>query len=34
MAWVRETGTLSLEKAIWRITGHPAAVFGIPAGAG
>ena len=28
--WVRETGTLSLEKAIWRITGHPAAVFGIP----
>jgi len=28
--WVRETGTLSLEKAVWRITGHPAAVFGIP----
>ena len=28
--WVRETGTLSLQKAIWRITGHPAAVFGIP----
>ena len=28
--WVRETGTLTLEKAIWRITGHPAAVFGIP----
>jgi N-acyl-D-amino-acid deacylase len=28
--WVRETGTLSLEKAIWRITGHPASVFGIP----
>ena len=28
--WVRETGTLSLEKAIWRITGHPAEVFGIP----
>ena len=28
--WVRDTGTLSLEKAIWRITGHPAAVFGIP----
>jgi N-acyl-D-amino-acid deacylase len=28
--WVRETGTLSLEKAIWRITRHPAAVFGIP----
>jgi len=27
--WVRETGTLSLEKAVWRITGHPAAVFGI-----
>ena len=28
--WVRETGTLSLEKAVWRITGHPAAVFGMP----
>jgi N-acyl-D-amino-acid deacylase len=28
--WVRETGTLTLEKAVWRITGHPAAVFGIP----
>jgi N-acyl-D-aspartate/D-glutamate deacylase len=28
--WVRDTGALSLEKAIWRITGHPAAVFGIP----
>jgi N-acyl-D-amino-acid deacylase len=28
--WVRRTGTLSLEKAVWRLTGHPAAVFGIP----
>jgi N-acyl-D-amino-acid deacylase len=28
--WVRETRTLSLEKAVWRLTGHPAAVFGIP----
>ena len=28
--WVRETGTLPLEKAVWRLTGHPAAVFGIP----
>ena len=28
--WVRETGTLTLEQAVWRITGHPAAVFGIP----
>jgi N-acyl-D-aspartate/D-glutamate deacylase len=27
--WVRETGVLSLEKAVWRLTGHPAAVFGI-----
>lgn len=28
--WVRETGVLSLEQAIWRLTGHPAAVFGLP----
>jgi N-acyl-D-aspartate/D-glutamate deacylase len=28
--WVRETGVLSLEKAIWRLTGHPAMVFGLP----
>lgn len=28
--WVRETGTLTLEKAVWRLTGHPAAVFGLP----
>ncbi|HVV30241.1 MAG TPA: amidohydrolase family protein [Mycobacteriales bacterium] len=28
--WVRETGTLSLEQAVWRLTGHPAAVFGLP----
>lgn len=28
--WVRETGVLTLEKAIWRLTGHPAAVFGLP----
>jgi N-acyl-D-amino-acid deacylase len=27
--WVRERGALSLEKAVWRLTGHPAAVFGI-----
>jgi N-acyl-D-amino-acid deacylase len=28
--WVRETGTLTLEQAIWRLTGQPAAVFGLP----
>ena len=28
--WVRETGVLSLEKAVWRLTGHPAFVFGLP----
>jgi N-acyl-D-aspartate/D-glutamate deacylase len=28
--WVRETGVLTLEKAIWRLTGHQAAVFGLP----
>ena len=25
--WVRELGVLTLEKAVWRLTGHPAAVF-------
>jgi N-acyl-D-aspartate/D-glutamate deacylase len=28
--WVRETGVLTLERAVWRITGHPAQVFGLP----
>jgi N-acyl-D-aspartate/D-glutamate deacylase len=28
--WVRETGALSLEKAVWRLTGHPASVFRLP----
>ncbi len=27
--WVRETGVLSLEKAVWRLTGHPASIFGL-----
>jgi len=27
--WVRETNVLSLEKAIWRLTGHPASIFGL-----
>ena len=27
--WVRETGTLTLEQAVWRLTGHPASVFGL-----
>lgn len=26
--WVRELGVLSLERAIWRLTGQPASVFG------
>ena len=25
--WVRETGVLSLQQAVWRLTGHPASVF-------
>ena len=28
--WVRETGVLSLENAVWRLTGHPAQVFRLP----
>jgi N-acyl-D-aspartate/D-glutamate deacylase len=27
--WVRETNVLSLEKAVWRLTGHPASIFGL-----
>jgi N-acyl-D-amino-acid deacylase len=27
--WVRERRTLTLEQAVWRLTGHPAATFGI-----
>lgn len=27
--WVRELGALPLERAVWRLTGHPAAVFGL-----
>lgn len=27
--WVREQGALSLEDAVWRLTGHPAAAFRI-----
>jgi len=27
--WVRETGTLSLERAVWMLTGRPAEVMGI-----
>jgi len=27
--WWRERGTLSLEQAVWRLTGHPAEVVGI-----
>jgi N-acyl-D-aspartate/D-glutamate deacylase len=29
--WVRERQVLSWEMAIWRLTAHPAGVFGIPA---
>jgi N-acyl-D-amino-acid deacylase len=28
--WARELGVLKLEEAVWRLTGHPAKVFGIP----
>lgn len=28
--WCRERGTLSLEQAVWRLTGHPASVLGMP----
>lgn len=28
--WVREQQALSLEHAIWKLTGHPAQVFGLP----
>src|SRR5262249_41368428 len=28
--WVRETGVLSLEKAVWRLTDHPGRVFRLP----
>jgi N-acyl-D-aspartate/D-glutamate deacylase len=27
--WTRETGTLSLEQAVWRLTGQPSQIFGI-----
>ena len=27
--WTRETGVLSLEQAVWRLTGQPAQIFGI-----
>jgi N-acyl-D-amino-acid deacylase len=27
--WWRERGTLSLEQAVWRLTGHPAQILGI-----
>jgi N-acyl-D-amino-acid deacylase len=27
--WVRELGVLSLEDAVWRLTGHPAQVYGL-----
>jgi N-acyl-D-aspartate/D-glutamate deacylase len=28
--WVRETSVLSLEKAVWRLSGQPASFFGLP----
>jgi len=27
--WCRDKGVLSLEKAVWRLTGHPAMVYGL-----
>jgi N-acyl-D-aspartate/D-glutamate deacylase len=27
--WVRELGVLGLEEAVWRLTGHPAQVYGL-----
>ena len=30
--WVRELGVLSLEEAVWRLTGQPASVYGFGAG--
>src|SRR5205085_554494 len=27
--WTREKGVLSLEQAVWRLTGQPAQIFGI-----
>jgi N-acyl-D-aspartate/D-glutamate deacylase len=27
--WVRETGVLSIEQAVWRLTGQPAGVLGL-----
>ena len=27
--WCRDTGVLTLEKAVWRLTGHPAQVYGM-----
>jgi N-acyl-D-amino-acid deacylase len=27
--WVRETGTLTLEQAIWRLTGYPAGILSV-----
>jgi N-acyl-D-amino-acid deacylase len=27
--WYREKGTLSVEDAVWRLTGHPAAILGL-----
>ncbi len=28
--WVREEGVLTLEHAVWRLTGHPASVYRLP----
>jgi N-acyl-D-amino-acid deacylase len=27
--WCRELGAISLEQAVWRLTGHPARLFGL-----